>query len=227
MLTENKKDFIKFMLNCNVLQFGNFTTKSGRQTPYFINTGNYKTGKQLQILSEFIANEIVTSKCRFDACFGPAYKGIPLVVGCCEALFRKYDIDKPFFFNRKEKKDHGEGGFLIGYTPKTDDRIIIIEDVLTAGTAINETVPKLKEKFEITISNLFITVDRHEKIKNSDIGATEKIFKQFEIKSHSIVNIYDIKNFIENNSKFQKHMSQMNEYIEKYCIAPDSNKIKT
>lgn len=215
------------MLDCNVLQFGNFTTKSGRQTPYFINTGNYKTGKQLQILSEFLANKIVDSKCKFDACFGPAYKGIPLVVGCCEALFRKYDIDKPFFFNRKEKKDHGEGGFLIGYTPKSDDRIIIVEDVLTAGTAIGETVPQLKEKFNITISDLFITVNRQEKIKDSNTSAKEKIFKQFKIRSHSIVNIFDIKNFIENDPKFQKHITKMNEYIEKYCIIPNHDKIKT
>ena len=145
MLTPSKKKFIEFMMSADVLRFGQFVTKSGRHTPYFVNTGNYKTGLQSSMLGSFYAELIhETVGDAFDAMFGPAYKGIPLVTACSGALAREYGVDKPFFFNRKEAKDHGEGGSIVGYKPQDGDRVIIIEDVITAGTAIRETMPVLQ-----------------------------------------------------------------------------------
>ncbi|MBQ3404741.1 MAG: orotate phosphoribosyltransferase, partial [Oscillospiraceae bacterium] len=121
-----KSEFIKFMAGAGVLTFGDFTTKSGRKTPYFINTGNYRTGGQITRLGEYYARNIVESGERFDLLFGPAYKGIPLVTAAASSLYRLYDRDHPWCFNRKEAKDHGEGGGMVGRAPKDGDRIAIV-----------------------------------------------------------------------------------------------------
>ena len=137
MIADKKKEFIEFMMSADVLRFGDFVTKSGRNTPYFVNTGNYKTGSQIATLGRFYAGLVKnTIGDGFDCMFGPAYKGIPLAASAAAALYNEYGIDKPYFFNRKEEKDHGEGGSLVGYKPKDGDRVIIIEDVITAGTAV-------------------------------------------------------------------------------------------
>ena len=163
MLTASKKEFIEFMMSADVLRFGDFTTKSGRKTPYFVNTGNYKTGLQNSRLGEFYAALVKeTVGGDFDAMFGPAYKGIPLATSVSGALARNYGIDKPFFFNRKEAKDHGEGGSIVGYKPQDGDRVIIIEDVITAGTAIRETMPVLKGCADVKVTDMFISVNRCE-----------------------------------------------------------------
>ena len=163
MLTPAKKEFIEFMMSADVLRFGDFVTKSGRNTPYFVNTGNYKTGLQSSRLGEFYAAMVKeTIGDHFDAMFGPAYKGIPLATSVAGALARNYGIDKPFFFNRKEAKDHGEGGNLVGYKPQDGDRIIIIEDVITAGTAIRETLPVLFNAADVKVTDMFISVNRCE-----------------------------------------------------------------
>ena len=163
MLSAAKKEFIEFMMSADVLRFGDFVTKSGRNTPYFVNTGNYKTGLQSSKLGEFYAAFIKeTIGDRFDAMFGPAYKGIPLVTTTAGALARNYQMDKPYFFNRKEVKDHGEGGNTVGYQPKDGDRVIIIEDVITAGTAIRETMPILKSCADVKVTDMFISVNRCE-----------------------------------------------------------------
>lgn len=168
MLTQEKKQFIEFMMSADVLRFGDFVTKSGRNTPYFINTGNYKTGLQSSKLGEFYASCIQnTVGDHFDAMFGPAYKGIPLATSAAGALARNHGIDKPFFFNRKEAKDHGEGGSLVGYQPKDGDKIIIIEDVITAGTAIRETMPALLGAANASVTDMFISVNRCEVGKNA------------------------------------------------------------
>ena len=137
MLTPSKRKFIEFMMGADVLRFGQFVTKSGRHTPYFVNTGNYKTGEQIAKLGKFYASLIKETVGEdFSAMFGPAYKGIPLATAAAASLYNEYGISKPYFFNRKEEKDHGEGGSLVGYKPKDGDKIIIIEDVITAGTAV-------------------------------------------------------------------------------------------
>lgn len=158
-----KQEFIEFMVGAGVLTFGDFITKSGRKTPYFVNTGNYRTGSQISALGDYYAAAIQASGESFDLLFGPAYKGIPLAVSAASSLYRNYQIDVPFCFNRKEEKDHGEGGSLVGHKPVSGDRIAIIEDVVTAGTAVRETVRLFSTIPGTTLSCLFVSVDRMER----------------------------------------------------------------
>ena len=161
-----KEEFIEFMVRSGVLTFGDFTTKSGRKTPYFINTGNYKTGAQADALGRYYAAAIhdhLGSAGGADALFGPAYKGIPLAVTAAAALYREYGEDYPYCFNRKEAKDHGEGGSMVGYKPKDGDRIAIIEDVVTAGTAVRETIALFQNVADVKFTALFVSVDRMER----------------------------------------------------------------
>lgn len=193
-----KKEFIEFMLHAGALTFGDFTTKSGRKTSYFINTGSYKTGSQIEKLGEFYA------KCIFEnmeagkiskdinCLFGPAYKGIPLVITTAIALSRNYNMDLNYCFNRKEVKDHGEGGSMVGYKLQDGDKILMIEDVITAGTAVRECLPTLKAAAEVEIEGLIISVDRMEK-GTGELTATEEIEKEFGIKTFPIVNVEEIR----------------------------------
>lgn len=219
MVTERKKEFIEFMINADVLRFGEFKTKSGRLTPYFINTGNYKTGQQIAKLGNFYA-ELIKEKCgdKFDAMFGPAYKGIPLVTAAAGALFTKYEIDKPYFFNRKEVKDHGEGGTLVGYQPADYDEIVIIEDVITAGTAIRETIPVLQSAAKIIVNDMFISVDRCEVGQNSEKTAVMEVKEEFGIQVHSIISVVDVYEYLKENHTDSKILSDMKNYMNKYCI---------
>ena len=139
-MEQYKQDFIDFMVRSDVLTFGDFVTKSGRNTPYFVNTGRYSTGEQLLRLGEFYADAIQSWGQEIDVLFGPAYKGIPLSVTTAVALSRR-GTDLAYTFNRKEAKDHGEGGVLVGHAPVDGDRVLIVEDVTTAGTSIRETTP--------------------------------------------------------------------------------------
>ena len=140
-----REEFITFMVRSGVLTFGDFTTKSGRKTPYFVNTGNYKTGAQAAKLGDYYAACIQEHMPEGITClFGPAYKGIPLAVSAAASLYRNYDWDLPYCFNRKEAKDHGEGGSMVGYKPQDGDNVAIIEDVVTAGTAVRESVELFK-----------------------------------------------------------------------------------
>ena len=194
MLTAAKKEFIEFMMSADVLRFGDFTTKSGRKTPYFVNTGNYKTGLQNSRLGEFYAALVKeTVGDQFDAMFGPAYKGIPLATSVSGALARNYGIDKPFFFNRKEAKDHGEGGNIVGYKPQDGDRVIIIEDVNTAGTAIRETMPVLK-------------------------GAVMEVGEEFGIKVHALVTVQDIREYLADKEEYAHLLPLMDAYMKQYCV---------
>jgi orotate phosphoribosyltransferase len=187
-----KKDFIAFMVRSKVLTFGDFTTKSGRQTPFFINTGNYQTGEQICLLGEYYAECIYNNLGdRFDVLYGPAYKGIPLSIAVSIALYKKFGLNKAFCFNRKEAKDHGEGGSLIGHIPKGGERIVIIEDVITAGTSVRESVPLLKKTADVKIAALIISVDRMEKGLGSKT-ALQEIKEEFGINAFSLVTIRDI-----------------------------------
>lgn len=219
MLSPEKREFIEFMMSANVLRFGEFKTKSGRMTPYFVNTGNYKTGAQIATLGRFYA-ALVKETCGdgFDAMFGPAYKGIPLATACAAALASNYQIDKPYFFNRKEVKDHGEGGNLVGYQPVDGDRIIIIEDVITAGTAVRETVPILKACGDVQVKDMFISVNRCEVGQNPEKTAVMEVYDEFGIRVHSIVSVQDIREYLAEQPQYADVLVRMDEYMAKYCI---------
>ena len=219
MLSPEKREFIEFMMSANVLRFGEFKTKSGRMTPYFVNTGNYKTGAQIATLGRFYA-ALVKETCgdEFDAMFVPAYKGIPLATACAAALASNYQIDKPYFFNRKEVKDHGEGGNLVGYQPVDGDRLIIIEDVITAGTAVRETVPILKACGDVQVKDMFISVNRCEVGQNPEKTAVMEVYDEFGIRVHSIVSVQDIREYLAEQPQYADVLVRMDEYMAKYCI---------
>jgi orotate phosphoribosyltransferase len=187
-----QEEFIEFMIRANVLRFGDFTAKSGRKTPYFINSGNYQTGEQIARLGDFYAASIVANRIdSYDFIFGPAYKGIPLVVAVAIALNRNHQINVPYCFNRKEVKDHGEGGVFVGYQPQDGDRALIIEDVITAGTAIRESLNLLKRMAAVKVTAILISVDRMEK-GIGDRSALQELREDYGIETYAIVNIREI-----------------------------------
>jgi orotate phosphoribosyltransferase len=194
-----KEDFIAFMVESGVLTFGDFTTKSGRRTPFFINTGNYKTGAQMSRLGAFYAAAIKDNFGDVDVLFGPAYKGIPLVVTASIALADRHDTDVAFCFNRKEVKDHGEGGSLVGKKLMDGDRVLIVEDVTTAGTSIRETVPVLQGAAKVELAGLIVSVDRMERGTGKK-GALQEIQESFGMKTASIVNLEEIVTHLHNRA---------------------------
>jgi len=208
----NTQEFIDFMIGAGVLSFGDFTAKSGRKTPYFVNTGNYKTGMHISILGEYYADLVAGSGEKFDALFGPAYKGITLVAAAAGALYRNHGVDKPFFFNRKEAKDHGEGGSLIGYIPKDGDRIAIIEDVVTAGTAVRESLALLKSAANVDVTALYVSVDRMER-GTGERSTLDELRHEYGINVYPIITARDIINsFPEGDGRVAK----MEEYLARY-----------
>ena len=219
MLTQAKREFIEFMMSADVLRFGNFVTKSGRNTPYFVNTGNYRTGKQLATLGKFYARLIhETLGDQFDAMFGPAYKGIPLAAVTASTLAQEYDLDKPYFFNRKEEKDHGEGGNIVGYKPQDGDRVIIIEDVITAGTAIRETMPVLQACADVKVTDMFISVNRCEVGQNPGKTAVMEVGEEFGIKVHALVTVQDIREYLADKEEYAHLLPLMDAYMKQYCV---------
>ena len=206
-------------MSADVLRFGEFKTKSGRLSPYFVNTGNYRTGKQIDTLGKFYA-QCIKEACGddFTAMFGPAYKGIPLATAAAGALAREYGIDKPYFFNRKEAKDHGEGGSLVGYQPQDGDKIIIIEDVITAGTAVRETVPILMNAAKVTVNDMFISVNRCEVGQNAGKTAVMEVKEEFGIDVHAIVTVKDIREYLAGEGTYGEMLKKMDAYMEQYCV---------
>ena len=223
-----KQDFIRFMVKSGVLLFGDFTTKSGRKTPYFVNTGNYKTGGQITKLGEYYAACIIENmnKGHIDKdlrlLFGPAYKGIPLAVSTAIAL-TKQNISVNYCFNRKESKDHGERGNLVGYTPEDGDRVLIVEDVLTAGTALRECLPQIMAVANVHVEGLIISVDRMEK-GLKDKTASGELRDEFGLATYPIVTIREVLDtlydkpvdgviYIDADIR-----NRMLEYFSQYCV---------
>lgn len=173
-MEQYKQEFIEFMVDCNVLTFGDFVTKSGRKTPFFVNTGFYRTGAQLRKLGEYYAKAIHDRfGTDFDVLFGPAYKGIPLTVAATMELSELYDADIRYCSNRKEVKDHGDKGILLGSPIQDGDKILIIEDVTTAGTSIGETLPIIRAQGDVTVCGLVVSVDRMERGQGEKSALTE------------------------------------------------------
>ncbi|HAG05215.1 MAG TPA: orotate phosphoribosyltransferase [Lachnospiraceae bacterium] len=213
-----KSDFIKFMYDAGVLTFGDFTLKSGRKAPYFINTGNYRTGEHITKLGEFYVQCMAEHGIEGDVLFGPAYKGIPLCVSVAISAYTESGKSFKYCFNRKEAKDHGEGGVIVGHKLKDGDNVIIIEDVITAGTAIRETLPILKEAADVNIKAVIISVDRMEKGK-SEKSAVQEVYDEFGIRVYPIVTVEDIIKAIEEGAvEGKEYLEKMKEYRKIYGI---------
>jgi orotate phosphoribosyltransferase len=209
-----KEQFIQFMLETGALSFGDFTTKSGRKTPYFINTGCYRTGAQLSALSGFYADAIEAEfGGAFSVLFGPAYKGIPLVVGTAMKFFER-GVDVNYCFNRKEAKDHGEGGSLIGHTLQDGDRVLLVEDVTTAGTSIRETLPVLRAQADIQLVGLIVSVDRRER-GTTERSALVELADEFSMRTSSIVSIDEIISVIKDRYDAEL-MGRLEAYRDEY-----------
>jgi orotate phosphoribosyltransferase len=186
-----KSEFIAFMVRAGVLSFGDFVTKSGRKTPFFVNTGRYEKGSQLRELGRFYARALVDRLgLDFDVLFGPAYKGIPLVVTTAMALAEEHGKDVSFVFNRKEAKDHGEGGSLIGHKLADGERVVLIEDVTTAGTSVRETLPLLRAQANVKIAGLLVSVDRMER-GTGELNALAELEATLGAPAFAIVTIDD------------------------------------
>lgn len=219
-----KKEFIEFMVRSGVLTFGDFTTKSGRKTPYFVNTGNYKTGAQAAKLGEFYAKAIKEHiKEEIDVLFGPAYKGIPLAVATSMALATQHDTDVNYCFNRKEEKDHGEGGKMVGYKLKDGDNVIITEDVITSGASIRECLPQIMAAAKVNIIGEIISVDRMERgLENKT--AIQQIYDDYGFKVYPIVNVKEVIEVLHNHPVDGKvyiddaMKAKMEAYLEEYCV---------
>ena len=207
-----KREFIQFLQSAGVLKFGDFTAKSGRKIPYFINAGEIKTGEQIQKLGEFYAKayfEKIGNK--QTVLSGPAYKGISIAVSAAVAL-AKNGLDVPFFFNRKEAKDHGEGGVFVGYVPKAGEEIVIVEDVITAGTAIRESMAILSSVEGARVAATFVMVDRKEKGK-TEKSAMAEVGEEFGFPVYSVVDVYDIIEYLEEDESNKENVERIKNYL--------------
>ena len=207
-----KREFIAFLQSAGVLKFGDFTAKSGRKIPYFINAGMIKTGEEIAKLGEFYAKayfEKVGNK--KTVLYGPAYKGISIAVSAAVAL-SKNGLDVPFFFNRKEAKDHGEGGVFVGYVPTEGEEVVIVEDVITAGTAIRESMAILGNLQGVKVAATFVMVDRKEK-GQGEKGAMQEIEEEFGFPVYSVVDVYDIIEYLEEDPANEETVTRIKNYL--------------
>ena len=207
-----KREFIQFLQGAGVLKFGDFTAKSGRKIPYFINAGMIKTGEEIAKLGEFYAKayfENVGNKP--TVLYGPAYKGISIAVSAAVAL-SKNGLNVPFFFNRKEVKDHGEGGVFVGYVPQAGEEVVIVEDVITAGTAIRESMAILSHLEGVKVAATFVMVDRKEK-GQGEKGAMQEIEEEFGFPVYSVVDVYDIIEYLEEDPANEENVTRIKNYL--------------
>ena len=212
-MVEYKRKFIQFLESAGVLKFGDFTAKSGRKIPYFINAGEIKTGDQIAKLGEFYAKSYLEKVGEKRAVlYGPAYKGISIAVAASIGL-SKAGLDVPFFFNRKEAKDHGEGGVFVGYKPAAGEEIVIVEDVITAGTAIRESMEILSSLEGAKVIATFVMVDRKEKGKGEK-SAMAEVGEEFGFPVYSVVDVYDIIEYLEENPAHNEDVARIKAYLE-------------
>ena len=208
-----KREFIQFLEGAGVLKFGDFTAKSGRKIPYFINAGEIKTGDQIAKLGEFYAKSYLDKVGNKRAVlYGPAYKGISIAVATSIGL-SKQGLDVPFFFNRKEAKDHGEGGVFVGYKPTAGEEIVIVEDVITAGTAIRESLAILAGLEGAKVIATFVMVDRKEK-GQTEKSAMAEVGEEFGFPVYSVVDVYDIIEYLEENPAHTEDVARIRKYLE-------------
>jgi len=207
-----KREFIEFLQGAGVLKFGDFTAKSGRKIPYFINAGEIKTGAQIAKLGTFYAKAYLEKLGnQKSVLYGPAYKGISIAVSAAAALAQE-GLDLPFFFNRKEVKDHGEGGIFVGYTPKAGEQIVIVEDVITAGTAIRESMQILSSLQDAKVCAVFVMVDRKEK-GQGERSAMAEIGEEYGFPVFSVVDVYDIIEYLEEDPVNAENVDRIKKYL--------------
>ena len=213
-MEQYKRDFIEFALSRNVLKFGEFTLKSGRKSPYFFNAGLFNTGADLARLGEFYAAAIQASAVDFDVVFGPAYKGIPIGTSVSVALFNRYGIDKPVCFNRKEVKDHGEGGNLIG--SPLQGKVLLVDDVITAGTAIRESMELISAN-KAELAAVLIALNRKERGKG-ELSAIQEVERDYQCQVLSIIDLDDLMQFIEQDPRYSSHLPEMRAYRAEFGV---------
>ncbi|MDO5054603.1 MAG: orotate phosphoribosyltransferase [Pasteurella oralis] len=209
-----KLEFIQFALSRHVLKFGEFTLKSGRISPYFFNAGLFNTGADLAHLGEFYAKAIQANGLDYDVIFGPAYKGIPIATTLSVALFNQFQVDKPVCFNRKEVKDHGEGGHLIGAA--LQGNVLLVDDVITAGTAIRESMALIAAN-NAQLSAVLIALNRKEK-GQGELSAIQEVERDYQCQVLSIVDFDDLISFIEQEAQYQQYLPAMRAYREQYGV---------
>ena len=213
-----KREFIQFLEGAGVLKFGDFTAKSGRKIPYFINAGEIKTGDQIAKLGEFYAKSYLDKVGNKRAVlYGPAYKGISIAVATSIGL-SKQGLDVPFFFNRKEAKDHGEGGVFVGYKPTAGEEIVIVEDVITAGTAIRESMAILAGLEGAKVIATFVMVDRKEK-GQTEKSAMAEVGEEFGFPVYSVVDVYDVIEYLEEDPANEENVARIRKYLETWGAA--------
>ncbi|GLX86258.1 orotate phosphoribosyltransferase [Thalassotalea loyana] len=209
-----QKEFIEFALSKQVLRFGQFTLKSGRTSPYFFNAGLFNTGGDLARLGRFYASALADAKIDFDLLFGPAYKGIPIATTTAVALADHHNMDMPYCFNRKEAKTHGEGGNLVGSA--LEGKVMLVDDVITAGTAIRESMEIIKEN-GAELSGVLIALDRQEKGKG-ELSAIQEVERDFGTQVVSIVTLGDLISYLEDKPEMAEHLANIKQYRQDYGI---------
>ena len=209
-----QREFIEFALAKGVLKFGEFTLKSGRTSPYFFNAGLFNTGRDLNRLGKFYAAALEDAGIAYDLVFGPAYKGIPIATTTVVALDEHYGKEVPYCFNRKEAKDHGEGGNLVG--SELAGRVMLVDDVITAGTAIRESMDII-EAHQAQLAGVLIALDRQEKGKG-ELSAIQEVERDFGTKVISIVTLGDLISYLEQNSAYADYLPKVQAYRENYGI---------
>ena len=214
-MKEYQKEFIEFALEKQVLKFGEFTLKSGRTSPYFFNAGLFNTGRDLARLGRFYAAALEDAAIEYDVLFGPAYKGIPIATTTAVALADHYNKDVPYCFNRKEKNAHGEGGSLVGSELK--GKIMLVDDVITAGTAIRESMEIIAEN-GADLSGVLIALDRQEKGK-AELSAIQEVERDFNTQVTSIVKLADLISYLENQGTMDEHLAAVKAYRDQYGVA--------
>ncbi|MBE9526842.1 MAG: orotate phosphoribosyltransferase [Proteobacteria bacterium] len=205
-------NFIKFALDKGVLRFGEFTLKSGRISPYFFNSGLFDTGGSLAQLGRFYASALVDSQVEFDMLFGPAYKGIPLASTCSIALADEHQKDLPYSFNRKEAKDHGEGGTIVGSA--LENKVMIIDDVISAGTSVRESIDLINQA-NASPAGVVIALDRQE-VGKGDISAIQEIEESYNIPVVSIIKLEHLITYLQDNTELEEYYDKVKSYREKY-----------
>ena len=213
-MQDYQKQFIEFALEKQVLKFGSFTLKSGRTSPYFFNAGLFNTGRDLARLGRFYAAALMDSNIEYDLLFGPAYKGIPIATTTAVALSNDYDLDLPYCFNRKEAKTHGEGGSLVGSELK--GKIMLVDDVITAGTAIRESMDII-QAHNAELAGVLIALDRQEKGR-AELSAIQEVERDYNAKVISIVKLEDLVSYLETKPEMQQHLASVQAYREQYGI---------